>query len=561
MATTLRWVAPLGAALILYGCLSLYQVSLPGLYYDEAADAVPAMQLLQGQQPELIRQAGIQLFGRKLPLMAMDYVGAVHTYAAVPFFSLFGVNTRALRLMTVAGGAVTLALTYVWAGWLFRSLWVASAAALLLAVHLSYVFFARQGIEVSSLMALWAMAALLLLLAWRRTGAWWWLVPAALVLGLGLSTKILFLWFILALLAVYLLWRGGPLLQRIGRGLARSGSPGSKPRSVSPPVARPEIMSMALGQAGQTVAVLSAFLLGAAMLVMYNVQTGGTLEVLQRNALVSQYGVHNAEYFANLLVRLQSLGALLDGRSFSFLGGPFANPWYPAAFGLAAVSLPALLLWKPPARKHASATVFLLALIGLVLLQSPLTISGIWPTHLFILLPLLQVVIALALYLLGRHAFPAKGIWVVTGALVVLAASNLLVDIQYHRALQRTGGHGAHSDVIYALAAYLDWNGAAQPLAMDWGIKYNVQLLTQGRVNPLEIFQYQPEPDALFAQWLREAVARPEQLYLFHSPEHTAFPRFDQFHRTVGQLGKDTHLETTFRERDGTPAYLVYTVR
>src|SRR5262249_9552270 len=141
------------------------------------------------------------------PLMSFDYVGAIHTYALLPFFALFGVGTVPLRLMTVFGGLLTLGATYLWLRWLFDSRWIAGAAILLLATQPSFVVFRRAGTHVSRLRALWAMLTLLSLLAWRRTNRWRWLGTAAFLLGIGLTTKILFLWFVTALVGVFVLWQ------------------------------------------------------------------------------------------------------------------------------------------------------------------------------------------------------------------------------------------------------------------------------------------------------------------------------------------------------------------
>ena len=50
-------------AVALFLSLALYHYRLPGLYYDEAADVVPAMQLLKGQPVTLQRDVGLHLLG------------------------------------------------------------------------------------------------------------------------------------------------------------------------------------------------------------------------------------------------------------------------------------------------------------------------------------------------------------------------------------------------------------------------------------------------------------------------------------------------------------------
>ena len=75
-------------------------------------------------------------------------------------------------------------------------------------------------------------------------------------------------------------------------------------------------------------------------------------------------------------------------------------------------------------------------------------------------------------------------------ALVAWVGSDLATDIRYHRALAATGGHGAHSDAIYALAEHLDREGLTAPVALDWGLDAQIRYLTAGRVQPIEVFGY-----------------------------------------------------------------------
>ena len=521
--------------LIAFALLAGPHLSLPGLYYDEAADAVPAMQLVLGQPVQLLRGAGIELFGRALPLMTFDYVGAVHTYAVIPFFALLGASVTSLRLMTLAGGALTIALTYLWLRNLAGSRWAGWAGALLLATHPSFVYYVRQGVHVSSLMAVWSMAALCLLLYWWRTGHGRWLIAGCFVLGLGLSTKILFAWFILALAVVLLMLQITAARRWLGAAPAAE-------MHVSP---------------GLTLAAVAAFTAGAGMLLIYNVATWGTVKALFAHTAVSLHGVQNTAYLANLADRLESLGTLLDGGHFWFLGGNFANGWYPSACAVAiAVAVAAAL--RPSGQKWRAGVALTLALILLVLLQSPVTLSDIYPTHLFILLPLLSGAMALGCFLLARNLPPLGGLGLATVVVALLAYGNAQVDLQYRAALLQSGGLRGHSDAINRLASFLDESGIPQPLAMDWGMKYNIELLTQGRVQPAEVFQYAAEPDAHFHQWLRQTLQQSERFYLFHTQDYTIYPRWQIFSATAEAAGVTPQLVASFPERDGTPLYFVY---
>lgn len=521
----------LGLALVTYAALSLYQLELPGLYYDEAADAVPAMQLLLGQPLEPVREAAIWVGDIGLPLMVMDYVGAINTYLLLPFFALLGVEVFALRLAMVAVGGLTIVLCYGLGRELFGPDGSGAAlAALLLAVHPSFVFFSRQGSHVTSITAALAVASLCCLLRWHRGKGNGHLYLGALLLGLGLWAKVLFLWFIVAALGVYLIAR-------------RFGSTGTPIRW------------------DKGIVAVVAFLLGAWPLLLYNVETGGTLEVLRHYSIISQYGVNNLAILTNLGARLDSLRTLLVGDYFWFLGGPFAfEPYWPT-FG-ALVVLGLILALRRGTAPRGPSFVLMLAFVALVIIQSCFTLSGLWATHLYPLVPFLAILAGASLSLLRESLRPAAlGYVLAAGITIALLLGSLGVDLRYHQALTRTGGLATHSDAIYHLSAYLDQQGGAEPVALDWGIKYSVQLSTQGRVNPVEIFGYESEPSLAFYHRLYRYLVDPDRLYLLHASGFEVFPYGEAFLSLAGRLGKEAVLQQAIAQRDGTPIYQVYFVR
>ena len=96
---------------------------------------------------------------------------------------------------------------------------------------------------------------------------------------------------------------------------------------------------------------------------------------------------------------------------------------------------------------------------------------------------------------------------------------------------------------------------------MDWGFKRPIQFLTQEQVNPVEAYGYTPEPTPAFRKGVRDLLARPDTLYLFHTRQDTAYPRLDAFLQEVQGAGKQATLARTFYQRDGIPVYEVYTVK
>lgn len=184
-------------AVVVFLGLALYQVRLPGLYYDEAADVVPAMQLLLDQPVSLQRGVGIQLFGRDFPVMIGDYWGVTSTYAVLPLFAVFGFDVLPVRLFPILAGALSVLLTWRLGLRVFDGQ-VGALAALLLAVSPTFVFWSRIGIYVISHIVAIALGVLLLYLSWRERPAGWKLLLGACLAGVGLTTKLLFVWFFIA---------------------------------------------------------------------------------------------------------------------------------------------------------------------------------------------------------------------------------------------------------------------------------------------------------------------------------------------------------------------------
>ncbi|MER3398626.1 MAG: hypothetical protein C4316_08885 [Chloroflexota bacterium] len=115
------------------------------------------------------------------------------------------------------------------------------------------------------------------------------------------------------------------------------------------------------------------------------------------------------------------------------------------------------------------------------------------------------------------------------------------------------------SDAIYRLADYLAADPDRPVFALDWGIAAPVVVLTGGRITPVELFFYQPQPPPELVDMLYGYAGRfPTARYLFHAPEATVYDRRPEFERAAAALGRRPVLEFTTRQRDGKPIHLVY---
>ncbi|MDQ3707097.1 MAG: glycosyltransferase family 39 protein [Chloroflexota bacterium] len=681
-------VASVSLACLIFFFISVYQLDLPGLYNDEAFDVIPAMQVVLGHPVELQRGVGINVFGTMLPLMSSsDYQGITSTYLAIPFFVIGGVNVFSLRLMTITVGLVAIVLAYFLArAWFGRP--VARLTVLMLGVSPSWIFWSRLGVYVVNEVVPITTGALLAFTHWvrnrplgTRNAA---LYTGMFLMGLGLTTKLLFLWVIVAVTVVGAILFGRRVWEHKGA------------------IFRNPARWLRIGAFS-----LAAFCLGALPFLLYNLMTRGTW-LLIRGSLAdlstTSHGVDNTAYLRNLWSETDSLKVVLDGGYFWFQGlvaSTYSNPFTPTVFALSALGLMALALrpwreaksristieqvswlvcglgltaafslvlgvlpagltslvimlaiglgvlgivmvgvtafrsgdttracWTLLATATLSGTAWwfggsgrpegtapggplglwpvdavgvlfwasglglcvvlgsdrhagrmtrvslaAIALIGVIVAQSAVTISGLWATHLIVVLPLPYIVIAAFLVRSGgwlaERVVPVspgfKKVARLLPAVMVVGAimvADLIVDYSYHRDLALGGGRSTFSDAVYRLSSYLDGlEPDPKVVAMDWGFKRPVQLLTSERVNPVEAYGYSAEPTSEFYEGLRELLQDPNTIYLFHDPTETAYPRFEQFVREAEAAGKTVTLETTFSTRDGAIVHRLYTAK
>ncbi len=230
-------VAALAAAVFLYLWIGTAQLASPGLQYDEAADAVPAIEMLIGQP--LTSISSITFLGREWPLMMLHHIGPSSIYLSFLGLSAFGISVEALRLTQLIIGASTLILL-----WLAAKSWfddaVAALAVLLCATAPAFVWWSRAGLNWTLPLLPLALGLLMALHRWWRTRRAACLIAAAFLFGAGVTTKILFIWLAapialtaLALLGARGLW-AAPSRHPSGGLAGRGGRAGHRPSAAHP---------------------------------------------------------------------------------------------------------------------------------------------------------------------------------------------------------------------------------------------------------------------------------------------------------------------------------------
>lgn len=527
-----RFLLP--AILLLYFGLSLHQLDLPGLHYDEAFEAVPALQLLLDRPVTAFRGSGLMIGGRLWPLMTQDYIGALNTYLALPFIYMLGPTPLALRFPPVIIGIITLLLTF----WLTRQLTGSAAAGLvaagLLAVEPTFIFWNRQGIFVTAITAPVGLGATLCWLRRFQGGGRGWSLAGGFLTGVGLYAKLLFIWLIGA-------WLGAAIVLFGPRLPARYKQAAFKP--------------VELGLIGL------AFLLGCWPLLLYNLQTGGTLLNISQNAQTSYYGVNNLALGPNLIERWRQFTTLLSGGHLWYLGQIKANPLPWPVFVLFLVSVLIIIFTTRNQRGGQPSirlVLFPFLVISLIIIASIQTVSALWITHFALLMPWPASAIAVSGWFinrqLGSDKRPGWGIRGIVGLGVGLVLiSNLGNTLAYHRALTTSGGLSSHSDAVYDLSRWLTGHATGPVVAMDWGLAAPVTYLSGGQISPVEVFGYAWQPDQTLDRRLRDFVQQPGTLYLWRTPDEVIFDRSGEFKAFYRPLDLQENIEAAFYERSGRP--------
>ena len=538
----------LALALLIYINLAAFQLGLPGLHYDEAKEAgVNAVELLNGLPVTAFRDATLDLFGLRLPLMVQDYIGALNVYIALPILAFTGIGVPNLRAVGLLAGLLTLLFVEraisEWVRWQrfdnskqrAQPTTAALIALVLLAASPSFVFWSRQGIFVTNLVQTFVFLALWQLISWCRTGQAFALILCTLCAGLALYAKLTAGWIILP---IGLMATGWWVRRRL------------RTPAAAPPPSRGALLVAAL-----------LFLVALTPLMLFNLQTGGTFSALGQNISQSYYGVDNRAFFDNLTIRLQHIRQILRGDHFWYLGGIYANP---AAPWSAAVILLFGLLRRP--RLLLAPLLLLVAAIAI----STVTITDLFVTHYALLLPLVIGTSALGVWTLfeevGSDSVGSRRRLLLVAGLLVIGiwvGGDMRATVGYHRALAESGGLADHSDASYKLAYHLQHNGMHTPIVLDWGLDATMRFLSAGVVRPIEIFGYATtaEADSGFSQRLALFLDNPHNVYLLRAPGQSIFKgRRERFFAICREQGLHPVLRQTFAQRDGSALFEIWQV-
>ncbi|MCS6849275.1 MAG: glycosyltransferase family 39 protein [Anaerolineae bacterium] len=532
--TALRSFLALVLSGALYFGIALVNLGLPGLNYDEAADAIPALELLRGEWPASALKT-IRVFDQPVPIMMLHYIGPTSIYTSLAGFTLFGVSVESLRLTQTLIGLLTLILIWTLARTWFDER-VAALAVALAATAPVFVWWHRAGAFFSSPMLPIALSTVLLLTMWQRAQRSAPLIAACFLFGLGCTTKLLFVWLL------------GPIALTALIGL-----------SARETVARLRALSPAT-----LVGCAAAFALGLAPFVIHNIPELDSFRFIAQNAIRSQlYGHDNLDILNNTAFQAMQLFRLVGGDTLEF-NAP-APPLLAGVALVASLIYTSVWLWRNRGNSMPTRLprLFLLLSVAVITPLATFSVTAIGGRHLFILTPFVILLIASVLADGLRTGMPHWVRIATAMATLALVVNGMIGNLVLLRFLEQTGGRGLWSDALNRVATLLESDFAGRPVvAMDWGFERNIALLTQGRVRMREAYEYTRDPSPRFTDTSLVLLREPNNVYLFHSPETTAFGgHWERFERAALKSRMQLVQVAALHERDGVTNTLIYVAK
>jgi 4-amino-4-deoxy-L-arabinose transferase-like glycosyltransferase len=496
----------------------------------------------------LYQPAGLEnwrwVFGHKVPLMVMTYLGALKSWLYAPIFHFWTPSAYAVRLPMAVAGAGTVWLFFA----LMRRVSPARAALLgtiLLATDASFLLTTYFDWGPVALQHLLLTAGVLLLAVFGQECRISALAAGCFCLGLGLWDKALFSWMLggLAVAAVTVYPRELVRLFTVPRAAV----------------------------------ALLAFCLGALPLLLYNFNAKHRLETFRSNvtwtaddvpgkARLAGRTLDGSGLFGWLTLDDSQVPApqpprgLFQRTSFAVdaaAGHPRSSLqlW---AFGAALLLLP--WLWKTQGWKgEVRILVFALVFLAVGWIQMALTKNAGGSVHHAILLwPAPTLVIAVAF---GSAAMRFRRGAVALAVIgFVLAGANLLVLNNYYVQMVANGGTQVWSDAIFALSDSMRQVRAANVYVTDWGIFDSLCVLHRGAL-PLRVADPLSKPalDEADREMIRAWVADSANVFVGHTEANEVFTGSRKnLVETAAAAGLRPEALRVVSDRHGRPIFEVF---
>ena len=507
--------------------LITYDLSVPGLYYDEVLQAIPAKEFVDniGSTWDFPGKVSIEIFKRPFPLMTQFYMGALKSQLLIPVFAFFGTSILSLRIATIMIALIGLLAAMIWA---YRTFGLATAllSGLFIIYDPCFLFISRHDWGAFAPAFLCRCCSLLFITdGWKKRSCWRFFAGGC-FLGLGMYNKLDFSICIIAYGMALVFCALKPILIGV----------------------RIRLKQIAWGILG--------FIFGIFPILFFMVTRlhgitplPGSLWDQWGEKLYAATSVLDGSYFERLILS----GGIFGEEMYDVKGvitGPFLE-----VFICSLLILGIILLLK---KNRGSVNVE----YGFVFWASIFTIAGIFLLphatrihHMMNVYPFPHVVVAVIVFSLskngtGRHKLFRRILAVLLT--VVVLAGNARVIGRTLSTIERTGGRGLWSDAIHSFAKELKHKPDAVVVSLDWG--FHGQLLFENPpakfLEPIRsIYQAQDQSVA----WLCEGTA--QYIYLIREHKYSVLLFHTPFLNAVYHLAPDIVTINTYHDREGEPVF------
>jgi hypothetical protein len=520
-------------ALAFFIFLSTRDLESPGIQYDETLQAHQAVNLIKSIPDDSGEKNSIAIRSHRFPIMTMEYMGAVKSYLLAIVFSIFGIKTSVLRLTMIVIAAIGLYCATRFAHLAFGQI-TAAVCIWLMATDPTLLVCARNDWgPVSIAFALRGITLFLLARWWKSGGRRLPLLGASAAIGFGIYDKANFFWFVFALIPVLVIF-----------WWIRKDRPRANPIDIA--------------------LALATMLAASFPFWIYNLL----------NEWPTWRSLTNAGSMVRVLnlapERLMQLVELFNGHALDkFMFGERLNSHLGLAerFPLFLTILAFLFLVVTGILKKKWHFLALPALVALILIQILTNPKFIWLHHWITLYPLQHLMLVQAIKEVWRLSDVGLALKVARPAMVVCVIfaifTNLMTLGGYHSLFHKREGVFPWNDAIYPLAETLQSTYSGRHIQfMDWGIAFQVQFLSAGKIPPQEPYwSFPPDRDvSKRAAPLRPLVSNPSNVFvlLTDRPKHFIFPPprpyLDEAARAECAAVKS---ERQIVNQAGKPAYLI----
>jgi hypothetical protein len=520
----------LGVFLACFGFVLTGWVFIPylGIEADEALIANPIF-------GPVLRDFRIRILHRDIPIMLMDYVGALKAWLYWPIFGTFNTSSESLRLPVLIIGAITIWLFYLLLDRIAGTR-AALAGCFLLATDTMFLLTTEFDWGPVAIQHPMLVTACLLLFEFARKDGAKSLLGGFFALGLGLWDKALFAWLIIGLCVAAVVVFPRDTLRKL------------TVRNIS--------------------VALAGFLLGAGPLLVFNARhdwrtfrnnASFSAENIAQKTEILKRAINGSGLFGFMVndsssVPPEAPERWLERASTSiadFARDPHQN-FLLLALLLALVVAP---LWGASRRAILFALVFMAA----TWIQMALTKSAGGGVHHAVLLwPFPQFVVAVALAE-GSRRWKRGGAVSFGVVIAFLCVTNLVLTNQYLASLIRYGPTVTWSDAIYPLSNSLA-KETREVIVMDWDIYDPLLLLRRGGANiRAGYFEIMNDASGEAEKTIGSMFTSVPAVFVTHTPESQFFPVINQkLENTAAALGYRKELLRAVADGHGRRVFEVY---